>query len=295
MHAALVRLAGHLPLRFLHAVGALAGRLAYRFSAGYRHKIDHFSAHAGHTEPAFRRAAVMQGGKALAEIPWMWTQPSTVTTARMTATGWDAVERAHAAGKGILFMTPHLGCFEGAAQYYAVHGGPITVLYSPPRQPWLRKIVDSARARANLHTAPATLAGVRQLAKALKRGEAVGILPDQVPGPNEGIWAEFFGQAAYTMTLPAKLQLLTGATVVLAYAERLDKGRGFCVHFYAHDEAFTNDTLDQARTINRAMERLIAIQPTQYMWGYNRFKVPAGVNPPPADLTTQRAAKERKA
>ena len=176
-----------------------------------------------------------------------------------------------------------------------MHGGPITVLYSPPRQPWLRKIVDSARARANLHTAPATLAGVRQLAKALKRGEAVGILPDQVPGPNEGIWAEFFGQAAYTMTLPAKLQLLTGATVVLAYAERLEKGRGFCVHFYAHDEAFTNDTLDQARTINRAMERLIAIQPTQYMWGYNRFKVPAGVNPPPADLTTQRAAKERKA
>jgi len=133
------------------------------------------------------------------------------------------------------------------------------------------------------------------LAKALKRGEAVGILPDQVPGPNEGIWAEFFGQAAYTMTLPAKLQLPTGATVVLAYAERLEKGRGFCVHFYAHDEAFTNDTLDQARTINRAMERLIAIQPTQYMWGYNRFKVPAGVNPPPADLTTQRAAKERKA
>ncbi len=276
-----------MPLRLLHTLGGWAGRLAYGSSASYRHKIDHFMAQAGYTDPAIKRAAIVEAGKALAEIPWMWIQPSEVTTARMGVTGWDAVEQAQAAGRGILFLTPHLGCFEAAAQYYAMRGGPITVLYSPPRQPWLRKIVDHARARTNLHTAPATLAGVRQLAKALKRGEAIGILPDQVPGPNEGIWAEFFGRAAYTMTLPAKLQLLTGATVMVVFAERTANPSGYCVRFAPFDETFDKDPLHQANQINRAMERLIAQAPAQYMWGYNRFKVPSGVAPPPADLRTQ--------
>lgn len=286
MHAFVFRLIGRLPLRLLHAFGGLAGRLAYRLSSSYRHKIDHFTAEAGYADPVFRRAATTEGGKALAEIPWVWMRETRVTTAHAQVAGWEVVERARANGRGILFLTPHLGCFEIAAQYCSLFR-PITVLYSPPRQPWLRRIVDSARARENLHTAPATLAGVRQLAKALKRGDDVGILPDQVPGPNEGIWAEFFGRPAYTMTLPAKLQALTGATVVLAFGERLPRGAGYRVQFHEFGENFGSDPLTQARQINRAMERLVRMAPAQYMWGYNRYKNPSGVAPAPADLESQ--------
>ena len=61
------------------------------------------------------------------------------------------------------------------------------------------------RSRGRVRLAPADLSGVRELMSALKRGEAAGFLPDQVPGEGEGEWAEFFGRPAYTMTLAAKL------------------------------------------------------------------------------------------
>ena len=69
------------------------------------------------------------------------------------------------------------------------------MLYRPARKPWLRELVDTARGRANLDTAPTTLAGVKQMLKALKAGEAVGLLPDQVPPEGLGVWAPFFGRA----------------------------------------------------------------------------------------------------
>ncbi len=74
---------------------------------------------------------------------------------------------------------------------------------------------------------PTTLAGVRQMIKALRKGQAVGLLPDQVPPDGQGQSGAVFGQPAYTMTLAARLALQTGATVVLARCERLSWGRGF--------------------------------------------------------------------
>ena len=68
---------------------------------------------------------------------------------------------------------------------------------------------------------------MRILLRALKHGEAIGILPDQAPGVGEGEWAEFFGRPAYTMTLAGRLAEASGAQVILAYAERLPQGRGY--------------------------------------------------------------------
>ncbi len=63
----------------------------------------------------------------------------------------------------------------------------------------------AGRERPKLRLASADLTGVRVLLRALKHGEAIGILPDQVPGVGEGEWAEFFGRPAYTMTLAGRL------------------------------------------------------------------------------------------
>jgi len=114
---------------------------------------------------------------------------------------------------------------------------------------------------------------VRQLIKALKRGEAVGILPDQAPGVGEGEWADFFGKPAYTMTLAGRLQQSTGAAVVMAFAERLPAGAGYQLHL----RRIAADPLG-AQQLNRAVEDVIRIRPAQYFWGYNRYKKPAGSN-----------------
>ena len=62
------------------------------------------------------------------------------------------------------------------------------------------------------------------------KGGAVGLLPDQAPGVGEGVWADFFGRPAYTMTLVVRLQRATGAAVIMVFAERLPGGRGYHLH-----------------------------------------------------------------
>ena len=166
---------------------------------------------------------------------------------------------------------------QAIAERFAARHGPITVLYRPARQAWLRALMEGARARPGVATAPASLAGVRQLIRALRRGEAVGLLPDQVPPAGMGVWAPFFGKPAYTMTLAARLVQQTGAVALLVWGERLPRGAGYAVRFSAFDEALPADPSAQAESaavINRAMERLILRRPQQYLWGYNRYKQP---------------------
>ncbi|MDR0996465.1 MAG: lysophospholipid acyltransferase family protein, partial [Zoogloeaceae bacterium] len=185
--------------------------------------------------------------------------------------GWQHVEAAQEAGRGILFLTPHLGNFEITAPAYSQKAGrPITVLYRPSKWRALDALMQH-RAREEMHTAPADLSGVRKLFRALKRGEAVGMLPDQTPKAGEGQWLPFFGKPAYTMTLAARLSE-TGATVLLAYGERLPDGEGFCLHFERPDVPIEGDTALRAQAINQEMERLILRLPGQYLWGYNRYK-----------------------
>jgi KDO2-lipid IV(A) lauroyltransferase len=114
--------------------------------------------------------------------------------------GWQSVESALENEKGVIFLTPHLGCFEITSLYYGAHQ-PMAVLYRQPRQKWLLPLINSGRQRGGITLAPANAQGVKQLLQALKRGEAIGILPDQAPLEGEGEWVPFFERPAYTMTL----------------------------------------------------------------------------------------------
>ena len=69
------------------------------------------------------------------------------------------------------------------------------------------------------------------LTRALRRGEAIGILPDQDAGSGLGIFVPFFGEPANSMTLLSRLAAHTRAPVFIAYAERLPRSRGFHLHF----------------------------------------------------------------
>jgi KDO2-lipid IV(A) lauroyltransferase len=77
------------------------------------------------------------------------------------------------------------------------------------------------------------------------------------------------------MTLVRRLQKQTGAAVVFVSAERLAGGKGYRLHF----DRFAGDAIDE-RQLNRAVEDLIRRCPTQYLWSYNRYKVPAGAQKP---------------
>ena len=277
----LFRLLSRWPLWLLHALGAVVGWATYWASPTYRQRLVAHCAQAGVGAPS-RRAAVAEAGRAMLELPRLWLRPPDQPLSPAPRwTGAEHVEAAHAAGRGIVFLTPHLGSFEVTAQGYAERWGaahPLTVLFRPARKAWLRGLVDGARARPGLSPAPATLAGVRQMLRALRRGEAVGLLPDQVPPEGLGVWAPFFGRPAYTMTLAARLAQQTGATVLLAWGERLPRGAGFALHFSPLAEPLPEGgegaQAESAAVVNRAMERLIRQRPEQYLWGYDRYKAP---------------------
>jgi KDO2-lipid IV(A) lauroyltransferase len=273
----LFRLLSHLPLPLLHLGGAAVGWLVYAVSPTYRRRLNDHLRRAGYGH--LRRSAVAEAGKAVMELPFVWHGPARRVLPTAHIESLDLPRAALAQGRGLIFLTPHLGCFEILAQAVAEHI-PLTVLYRPPRKEALKPLLEQARARPSMRLAPANLSGVRMRLKSLKSGQAIGLLPDQVPQQGEGAWAEFYGRPAYTMTLPAKLQQMSGAPIILAYAERQKHGRGFVLRFVPFEETLSGTPEQQARSINAAMEKLIALCPDQYFWSYNRYKTPPGVAGP---------------
>jgi KDO2-lipid IV(A) lauroyltransferase len=277
----LFNLVARLPLSVLHRLGAMLGRLTYRLSDKYAERMRENLGNAwkGRPQADFRKvlnASIVETGKGAAELLWVWCRPLAEVTASVKACyGWEHIEAARARGKGIIFLTPHLGCFDVSALYVSEYL-PLTVLYRPPKLIWLEQVMRSGRERAQLRLARTDVGGVRQLYKALKRAEAIGLLPDQVPGNGEGEWADFFGRPAYTMTLIGRLVKSSGASVVMTSVERLTHGSGYILRFTPLN--FVDD-LSISRQVNAALEELVLMNPAQYLWSYNRYKIPAGIKP----------------
>jgi KDO2-lipid IV(A) lauroyltransferase len=290
----LFRVGARLPLPLLHGVGALLGWVAYFGSPTYRRRLRAHVAQAGLPWPA-ARPAIASAGRMVAELPWLWSRgPQERLGDLVRWEGGEHVEAALVAGRGLVMLTPHIGCFEVIGQAYAERFGarqPMTALYRPARKAWLRDLVAQSRDRPGLETAPATLAGVRQMIRALRKGGTIGLLPDQVPPEGLGVWAPFFGRDAYTMTLAARLVQQTGAQWLLLRCDRQAGGRGFVIRVSLPVEPLPDARLEPdaerlatlgAGVVNRAMETLIRENPGQYLWGYHRYKAPRPIDLPAA-------------
>jgi KDO2-lipid IV(A) lauroyltransferase len=271
-------------LSSLHRLGSLLGWAMYGMSPTYRRHLRENLASARYDLEPIRRGAIAAAGEMITEIPALWFRPHADVIALVKdVVGEEAVFAAQRAGKAVLLLTPHMGAFEVAAQYAAGHI-PITVLYRRPKLAWLEPLMRAGRERPNVRLVPANLSGVRELFRALERGEAVGFLPDQVPGAGEGEWSEFFRRPAYTMTLAAKIAGRPNVATFLAFARRLPRGEGYSILVRPLPAALAGES--PTRRMNRALEELIALCPEQYLWGYNRYKTPAGARPPPSARST---------
>jgi KDO2-lipid IV(A) lauroyltransferase len=279
------RTLARLPLPALHALGAVFGWIAYLGAPRLRARVRANLPAALAGEPAMLRRAIVESGKQLLELAWVWSRPMDEILARVQTANPQVLEAILRQDRAILMLTPHLGCFEVIAQSYmasaAGRARPMLALYREPRKPMLRPLFAQARARSGLRLAPADLHGVRLMLRAMRERQVVGLLPDQVPSRGEGVWAPFFGRPAYTMSLPARLARAHDALVVLVYAQRLARGAGYVIHWEPLAQALAGDAVADATLLNRAMEQLILRCPEQYLWSYNRYKTPAGAPPPP--------------
>ena len=284
----LFKLFARLPLPVVHALGVVVGWLIYwgpgRHSARMRDNITL----SGLCDPGAQcrrllRQNIRETGKGIAELAVMWLRPyDRVLRLVRGTTGFEHIEAARAAGKGIIVMSPHIGCFEIIGQHLALNH-PFTVMYRPPRQAVLDDLMKTGRQRGHATLVPADLSGVRALLGALKRHETIGVLPDQVATRGDGAWAPFFGRPAYTPTMVASLQRKTGAVAVFAAAERLSWGRGYHLHVFPLDAPLAEDKAEAAAQVNAAVEAVVRRFPAQYLWSYNPYKRPAGVPAPGED------------
>lgn len=272
-----------LSLKNIQRVGALLGVLAYVFSSNYREKLltNLKQATTQYQFEVNSWEAAKGAGKMLADSLWIWAHPKEALSITQVS-NWDVVTQAIDEGKGLVMITPHIGAFEMIPRVLAEHF-PATILYRPAKQSWAQDIIQEGRSHPQMNFVPANLSGVREIAKALHRGEPVGILPDQVPGVGEGVWAKFFGKYAYTAVLPAKIAQRNNIPTIYFTAVRLENGEGWLIEARRMDRPFSSDPNIAASELNQELEKVIIKYPEQYLWGYNRYKQPNGAEPKPTD------------
>ncbi len=273
---------GALPLAAVQVIGAFLGVFTYLISSHYRKlfRAHYLAVTTQYQLPVKIWSAAAGSGMLFADSLWVWKNPKK-SLDLVEVLHFDIVESALSEGHGLLMLTPHLGCFEVMPRIMAQHY-PATILYRPARQKWLNEIVEEGRNYPNLHFVPTNLNGVRQMTRALTRGEAIGILPDQVPSGGEGIWSPFFGRPAYTTILPARLANRHQTPVVMFTAVRKKWGAGWLMQA-KRIEPFSKEPQIAAQELNLAIENAILCAPEQFLWAYNRYKHPTGADLPPSN------------
>ncbi|WP_251371270.1 lysophospholipid acyltransferase family protein [Polynucleobacter sp. TSB-Sco08W16] len=270
-----------LPLAVVQVFGAILGLLAYVGSKQYRtlFRPQYEAVVNEHKLPLKPWEAVRASGMLFSDSLWIWRNPQKALKL-VEVQNWDLVEAAIQEGHGLVMLTPHLGGFEIIPRVLAQHF-PATILYRPSRQEWLNEVVENGRAYPNMHFVPTNLHGVREMTRALTRGEAIGILPDQVPSGGEGVWVPFFGRPAYTTPLPARLANRNNTPVVMFTAKRKAIGQGWLMQA-TRLARLSEDANVAAAELNTAIENAVLVAPEQFIWSYNRYKHPAGAELPPS-------------
>ncbi|MED5431101.1 MAG: lysophospholipid acyltransferase family protein [Pseudomonadota bacterium] len=213
------------------------------------------------------------------EIALFWRRPSAGLKRIVAVEGEEPLSQAVNAGKPVMILAPHLGCWEvlnfWLADHYDLH-----VMFAPSGLPQVDQLVREGREHFGSTMYPTTARGVAGLVRAMRKGAMTAILPDQVPDRRSGRHVPFYGQPAYTGTLACKLIQQTGAQPFMAWARRLPGTRGFEIRIRPAETAVASDDLDTAlAALNRSIESLIDEDPSQYLWSYKRFRRP------PADQT----------
>lgn len=277
---ALLKSLSLLPLPSLHKLGVFLGHLAFYLRKEDRARIIANMRQAGlNPDTQTVKAVFAETAKCGLELaPAFFKKPEDIETLFQSVHGWEYVQQALDKHEGLLLITPHIGSYDLGGRYISQQlPFPLTAMYKPPKIKAIDKVMQAGRVRGKGKTAPTGIQGVKQIIKALRAGEATIILPDHVPSPQEGgdgVWVDFFGKPAYTMTLAAKLANVKGVKTLFFCCERLPDGQGFVLHIRPIQGELNGDKAHDAAVFNRNTEYWIRRFPTQYLFMYNRYKAP---------------------
>jgi KDO2-lipid IV(A) lauroyltransferase len=190
--------------------------------------------------------------------------------------GFENYESAFARGKGVLFLTAHMGGWELSAFTHSLHGHPLHVVMRPMDNVYLDRMVRRYRTMHG-NTTVAKDDFVRSLLAAMKKGEVVGILMDTNMTPPQGVFVDFFGIPACTASGLARIALRTDAAVVPGFTIWDSVLRKYRLRFdpavklirTGNDEA---DALANTALFTKIIEDYVRRYPEQWLWVHRRWK-----------------------
>ncbi len=277
-------LIGHMPLLILHGLGSILGTALWLIPNNRKRiALRHLELCLPELPEVERRQIARQSLKhllkALLEAPAIWFGPRKRLERWIDdAAALQKLRQLHSE-RGAILLCPHIGSWELTGMFCGM-AGPLTTLYKPQKGR-IDALILEGRRRVGASLVPTTGGGVRSLLSALKKGEMIGVLPDQDPPHGAGVFVPLFGIPAHTTELVSKLAARTHATVCFCYAERLPWARGFKFHVVPLGTREIADAAEGAAALNRGIESVLTHLPEQYWWSYKRFRrLPAGVLSP---------------
>ena len=280
----LIKLIFHLlsyfPLSAHHRLGKLIGSLLFIFKNRNKHiaqvNIDIcFSSLSKAEKQQLLKKTLQENGKTIVECFWLWRHPQKVFGSLLgNIKNHQLLKRA--SQQGTIFVTPHFGSWELAGLLTAANSD-LLILYAPSKSCHITMLSCQGRSSTGGTVINTNELNAKHLIKHIKNGGSVGILPDQVPDGNGGVYSDFFGRQAYTSTLVCKLAKKLQCPVVFGYALRnTQKSLRYDVYYYeAPKDIYSEDIIQATNALNKSIEDFINTAPEQYVWGYKRFKKPA--------------------
>lgn len=201
-------------------------------------------------------------------------------------------------GKGVLYLTGHIGAWELSSFAHALYGYPLHYMARPIENRRIDALVNRYRCLSGNRPIFKN-ESARVTLKVLKEAGTIGILADQNTMPQEAVFVDFFGKAASTTTGMARLALHTDAAVVPGYAvwdERLDK---YWLRFeppvkLVRTGNAERDILENTRKFTKVLEDVIRKYPEQWVWVHGRWNTRPSGEPPVYDFREAEHETNRK-
>lgn len=198
--------------------------------------------------------------------------------------GFENFERALARGKGVLFLTAHLGAWELSAFSHSLQGHPLKIVMRPLDNIYLDRLLREYRTMHGNETVDKD-DFVRGLLSAMKNGETVGILMDTNMTPPQGVFVDFFGIPACTASGLARIALRTDASVVPGFTVWDPVLRKYRLRFdpavslirTGNDDA---DAVTNTGLFTKIIEDYVRRYPDQWLWVHRRWKTRPEGQPP---------------
>lgn len=266
---------GLLPLAVLQQVGMFFGWVAWILPGSYKQRaIKNITFAYPEATDTMCKKSMQQLLCMFFELPYLWAPRNAKALHNLVVCDdWALIDDVLAQGKGLILISPHIGCFEMLGPIYS-QKHPAAVIFKEPRMKWLANLIQKVRISPQLTLVPASSKGVKGLVRTLMRGQTIGFLPDQVPADGDGVYAPFFNHPAYTITLVQRMQSLKQTPIFTVGLERLSNAQGYKLHVSPMKSLLSEDPIIAATEMNEALEKMIRIMPDQYLWGYNRYKTP---------------------